>query len=189
MQFQLLSKAFNCISETYKRTNGELKLTCMSIAKPVILVCNVKDQRKHSAPSKSSFPSSVLKEHTFLYFRWLKTSRAQRCLIIFVPNILSVYMMTRRWWKLPALACDSVWSPLPLPLTSPLHFSIAPLNRGWRCLCPLRQIMILHVQGSTVWLKSKIFFLPFKEGKGHPKCHIFWLLAMRQWKPSPKART
>lgn len=63
-----LSKAISSKFETYKRANGEFQLTCMSIAKPVILVCKVKDQTetKHPASSVSSFPSNVLGKHTFL---------------------------------------------------------------------------------------------------------------------------
>lgn len=37
------------------------------------------------------------------------------------------------------------------------------------------------------WNAKQLSFLPLKEGKGHPKCHILRLLAQCWWKLSPKA--
>lgn len=34
---------------------------------------------------------------------------------------------------------------------------------------------------------EQFFFLPLKEGKGHPKCHMSWLGAKFQWPLSPRA--
>lgn len=36
-------------------------------------------------------------------------------------------------------------------------------------------------------IQNNFFFLPLKEGKGHPKCHMSWLGAKFQWPLSPRA--
>lgn len=68
----------------------------------------------------------------------------------------------------------------------PLHVSTSPSIRRCRCLGPLKPRMVLLTfrAPSTVEI---FFFLPFKEGKRHPKCPIFWLWAKCGWKLSPKA--
>lgn len=78
------------------------------------------------------------------------------------------------------------WCPL---FALPLHCSISPSVSRWRCLCPLQQITILLTLRAPRrgWNPKQFFFLPFKEGKGHPKCPIFWLCAKCGWKLSPKA--
>ena len=57
MQFRLPSKAFNYIFETHKRANGWFQLTCMSIAKPVILVCQLKIRQKQGILHPVKFAS------------------------------------------------------------------------------------------------------------------------------------
>lgn len=72
----------------------------------------------------------------------------------------------------------------------PLHVSMSPSIRRWRCLGPLKPIMVLLTfrDPQHGWNpKHFFFFLPFKEGKGHPKCPIFWLWAKCGWTLSPKA--
>lgn len=55
--------------------------------------------------------------------------------------------------------------------------------------CALKQIMILLTFRAPQhgWGPKQFFFLPLKEGKGHPKCHMSWLPAKLQWQLSPKA--
>lgn len=164
--------------ETHKKANRQFQgtLTCISIAKPVILVCQVKDQRetKHSAPSKSSLHSSFLKETLFYGLCCLKHPRTQRCLIIFIMKVLFDYPMTKKEEKLTAVVYDSVWSPAsPVPCHRILA-SLLQLRDGGACALWTKECFDSHSGLQGAGETPKLFlFLPLKEGKGHPKCHIF----------------
>lgn len=72
--------------------------------------------------------------------------------------------------------CCGLWLRLVtcVPCALPPHFSISPSTKRWRCLRPLNQRMLRLTFGAPGrgW-DPKTLFLPLKEGKGHPKCHIF----------------
>lgn len=76
--------------------------------------------------------------------------------------------------------------------TSPVHAHLYALasasNRGQGCLYPLQPITILFPCRDLHMAEvQNNCFLPLKERKGYPKCHILWLLANFKWQPGPKA--
>lgn len=148
-----------------KHTQNQIveRLTCISIAKPVILVCKVKDHMykvfyRYQGWSDYfppiEFHYTVPKENIFLSIRYGNTQKFGQLCISF-PLPCTVSRAGDRNENLRA-----TWS---LGIFGTLYcFSVSPSSTGWRCLCISNNYDPAHTQGLTARISPwPLFFPPF----------------------------